>query len=350
MATTFFTNIENPGFSPDSVLDIKQGKKVLVISDFHMGSGLRDDLHPNGEILTSILENYYYKNGWYLVLNGDIEELAKFSLKDIRAEWGGMYRVFDLFAGEGRLFKNLGNHDEDLIFEKDYPYPLYNVLCIQTGNIPIYIYHGHQASKVYTDYNNLVRLSLRYLFKPIGIRNISSARSPHRRFNVERYAYDFSLRNNCISVIGHTHRALFESLGRFDYIKFEIERLCRDYPDSSGEDRERIAGEVFNLRQELGKLKRSERRDVLRQSLYGDELPVPCLFNSGCAIGKKGINAIEIDNESITLVYWYVQGKGMKFISRGFYKTENLENTPYYRSVLNQDRLDYVIAKIKLLG
>jgi hypothetical protein len=158
------------------------------------------------------------------------------------------------------------------------------------------------------------------------------------------------MENNCISVIGHTHRALFESLGRFDYIKFEIERLCRDYPLSSGKDRERIAGEVQQLRLELGKLKRSERRDVLRQSLYGDELPVPCLFNSGCAIGKKGINAIEVDKENISLVYWFMQGKGMKFISRGWYNVEQLENTAYCRSVLNQNRLDYINAKIQLLG
>jgi hypothetical protein len=212
------------------------------------------------------------------------------------------------------------------------------------------VYHGHQSSRVYTDFNNLIRLSLRYLFKPIGVRNISSARSPHRRFHVERQAYNFSRENNCISVIGHTHRALFESLGRFDYIKFEIERLCRGYPEAAGEDKERIAREVENLRVELGKLKRSEKRNVMRDSLYGDEFPVPCLFNSGSAIGKKGINAIELDSRNIALVYWFVEGKGMKFISRGWYKVEKLAGSDYCRAVLNQDRLDYVKAKIKLLG
>jgi plasmid stability protein len=94
----------------------------------------------------------------------------------------------------------------------------------------------------------------------------------------------------------------------------------------------------------------SERRDVLRQSLYGDELPIPCLFNSGSAISKKGINAIELDNENIALVYWFIEGKGRKFVRRGDYKIERLQETPYYRSVLNQDRLDYVKAKIELLG
>jgi predicted phosphodiesterase len=350
MPSSFYTDILTSFSQCGTELDIKQGGKALIISDFHMGKGRQDDLSPNGELLKSLLENYYFQKGWRLVLNGDIEELAKFSYQDIRKEWAEMYRVFDLFASEGRLFKILGNHDEDLILEKNYPYPLYSALRIVTDFVPIYVYHGHQASRLYTDYNNLISLSLRYLMKPVGIRNISSARSPHRRFHVEQYAYNFSLQNNCISIIGHTHRSLFESLSRFDYIKFEIEKLCTDYPASTGKDRERIAAEVSHLRQELRKLRRLEKLDVLRNSLYGDELPVPYLFNCGSAIGKKGVNAIELDNETMALVYWFVHGKGMKFINRGWYKVEQLNNTPYYRSVLNHDRLDYIKAKIELLG
>ena len=293
-----------------------------------------------------ILEEYYFKNGWYLVLNGDIEELAKFPYSGIRAEWDAMYRVFDLFASAGRLYKVLGNHDEDLIFEKGYPYPLFNAIRIETGYTPIYVYHGHQASLLYTVFNNVIRLGLKYLLKPVGIKNISSARSPQRSFHVEQTAYNFSLANNCISIIGHTHRSLFESLSRFDYIKFEIERLCRDYPSSNGVDKERIIGEVKALRGELGKLRRKERRQAF--NLYGAELPLPCLFNSGCAIGKKGINAIELDTKSISLVYWFTEGNGMKFINRGWYDVEKVAGS--CRAVLNQARLDYVKAKIELFS
>jgi hypothetical protein len=100
----------------------------------------------------------------------------------------------------------------------------------------------------------------------------------------------------------------------------------------------------------LGKLKRSERRDVLRQSLYGDELPVPCLFNSGSAIGKKGITAIELNNQNIALVYWFIEGQGRKFVNRGWYDVEQMPGTSYRRVVLNQDRLDYIKARIELLG
>jgi predicted phosphodiesterase len=348
--TGFFQDMLSPHFNPDAVLDISKGGKVLVASDFHMGIGRADDLAQNGELLIELLEKYYLRGGWYLVLNGDIEELQRYSLGHIRERWPQLYRIFDLFAAEKRLFKTLGNHDAALLFEKSYPYPLYDAVRIETGQIPVYVYHGHQSSRVYTNYNRFIGASLRYVLKPIGIRNISTARSPHRRFSVEKKAYAFSLQNNCISIIGHTHRALFESLGRFDYIKFEIERLCRDYPSSEGAARERIAAEVNALRLDLGKLRRVERRDVLRQSLYGDELPVPCLFNSGSAIGKKGINAIELDGEQISLVYWFTEGLGKKFIGRGSYEVDGIPGTLFRRAVLNRDRLEYVRSRIELLG
>ena len=348
MAASFFTEILSKRFSSDAVLELSASDKVLIISDLHMGCGKLDDFKANGEMVIRILEEYYYENGWYLVLNGDIEELLKCTLKEIREEWADMYRVFDLFAAAGRLYKILGNHDEDLVFERDYPYQLYSAVRISTPLIPVYVYHGHQSSMVYKVFDNVIRLGIKYLLKPIGIRNISSARSPHRRFNVERHSYDFSLANNCISVIGHTHRSLFESLGRFDYIKFEIEKHCRNYPTASAEDREKIAREVSALRVELGKIKRKERLEGMKLSLYGDELPVPCLFNSGSAIGKKGINAIEITAETIALVYWCAEGKGMKFISRGWYTIDNFAGS--CRVVLNQERLDYVKARIELFS
>ena len=156
------------------------------------------------------------------------------------------------------------------------------------------------------------------------------------------------MKNKCLSIIGHTHRPLFESLSRSDYIKFEIERLCRDYPASA--QRGRIEEEVSALRKELGKLKRKEQQDEFHRSIYGDELPVPCLFNSGCALGKKGLNAIEITNEDIALVYWFTEGKCKKFVKRGSYETTEIPGTLYKRSVLNHNSLDYILARIKLLG
>ena len=348
----FFNRLSVDEFPDTSILDISNEGKILIISDLHMGAGLRDDLSHNGEMLRCMLEEYYFKNGWILVLNGDIEELQRYPLAQIRKKWTNLYRVFDLFAEANRLYKIAGNHDEQLILKKhpSYPYNIHNVIKVETGTVSAYVYHGHQLSKIYVRFNRLFGMVIRYLMKPFGIKNIFSARSPYKRFYVEKKAYAFSMKNKCLSIIGHTHRPLFESLGRFDYIKFEIERLCRNYPASVGEDRIRIENEVAALRKELGKLKRKERRDVLRQSLYGDELPVPCLFNSGSALGKKGLNAIELTKEDITLIYWFTEGKSKKFVTRGGYKIEGISGTPYYRAVLNYNKLDYIFARIKLLG
>ncbi len=350
MKPALFSQAISTHFDQAQQLDLRGGRRALIISDFHMGDGGRgDDLTRNGDLLLEVLERYYLAGSWYLVLNGDIEELQRYSLAAIRSRWQGLYRLFDRFAAQGRLFKTLGNHDEDLVFERHYPYPLSQALSIETGILPIFVYHGHQGSQVYKKYNNVIRGALRYIVKPLGIRNISASRSPRRRFHVEKQAYAFSRKNNLVSIIGHTHRALFESLGRFDYIKFEIERLCRDYPLTPPEGRERIATEVRSLQGELGKLKRSERRNSLRESLYGDEMPIPCLFNAGAAIGKKGLTAIELDEETIALVYWYTEGEGRKFVSRGFYAVEDLPGTTRRRVVLNQDSLDYIKARIELL-
>jgi len=348
----FINRLSNDEFEESSILDISKGGKVLIISDLHMGTTSRDDLYHNGEMLTCILEEYYFKDGWFLVLNGDIEELQRYTLDQIRENWAGLFRVFNLFARENRLYKIVGNHDEQLMFLRhtSYPYPIHTVVKIETGVIPAYVYHGHQLSSVYARFNWLLGLFVRFFLKPFGIKNITDSRNPYKRFSIEKKAYALSLKNNFLSIIGHTHRALFESLGRFDYIKFEIERLCRDYPTSTGENRLRIENEVIALRKELSKLKHKERRDVLRQSLYGDELPVPCLFNSGCAVGKKGLTAIEMTNEDIALAYWFIEGKSKKFVMRGSYEIVNIPGRPYHRTVLNYNKLDYVFARIKLLG
>lgn len=333
------------------MLDLRAGNgRALIISDLHMGEGRSDDLAENGELLINMLQNYYFAQGWFLVLNGDIEELQRFSMDRIQERWLSLFKIFNLFAEQNRLYKLIGNHDEELLLRKSHKYPLYKIIRIDTNYIPAYVFHGHQSSRIYTKYNKMLGAAVRYLMKPFGIKNISSGRSPYKRFHVEKAAYNFSLENHCISIIGHTHRPLFESLGRFDYIKFQIEKLCRDYPASSSEEKLRIETEVIALKHDLGKLRRKERRNVLRQSLYGDSLPVPCLFNSGCAIGKKGLNAIELTADDIALVYWYAEGQERRFISRGGYEIEELAGTKYRRAVLNLDRLDYILARINLLG
>ena len=62
--------------------------KLVVVSDLHLGDGSgRDDFLINSKLFLRILESHCLKNGYTLVLNGDIEELRKFPLKRIMGRW-----------------------------------------------------------------------------------------------------------------------------------------------------------------------------------------------------------------------------------------------------------------------
>ncbi|MFA6505411.1 MAG: serine/threonine protein phosphatase [Treponemataceae bacterium] len=332
-------------------LVLSPGQKLIVLSDLHMGNGgSRDDLIRNESLLLDMLEGYYLRDGWILVLNGDVEELQRFKLPDIRKRWERLYSIFDRFAERGAFYKIIGNHDEELRDEREYPYPLLDALRVETPSLPLFVYHGHQVSQLFVKYNRFVRVFLRYFLTPLGIRNKSVSKDRRKRFFVERRIYEFSRRNGLVSVLGHTHRPLFESLSNFDFIKFEMERLCRQYPLAEGSEKTAIAADVLLLRKELKKIKRKDRRKSLLNSLYGDELLVPCVFNSGCAISKKGITTLEIDTERISLIYWFTSGQEKKYVRRGSYSVESLEGTARRRVVLNSDRLDYIRARIELLA
>ncbi|MDR3020958.1 MAG: metallophosphoesterase, partial [Treponema sp.] len=202
----FFSRLAEDELPDSSILDISSGGKVLIISDLHMGCGSRDDLYHNGDMLTCLLEEFYFKNGWILVLNGDIEELQRYSFDSIWEKWKKLYRVFSLFAEDNRLYKIAGNHDEQLLLKRQVsnPYNLHSVIKIETGTVPAYVYHGHQLSAIYVKFNRLFGIAIRYILTTFGIKNLFSARSPSKRFHIEKKAYAFSLKNNCLSIIGHT--------------------------------------------------------------------------------------------------------------------------------------------------
>jgi UDP-2,3-diacylglucosamine pyrophosphatase LpxH len=332
-------------------LKLGPGDKLVVLSDLHMGNGgSRDDLVHNEGLLMDALEKYYLPEGWILALNGDIEELQRFKLADIRQRWSRLYQLFDRFEARGALHKIIGNHDAELVEERNYPYRLIDALRVDTDALPLFIYHGHQVSQIFSKYNHFIRPILRYLFTPLGIRNVSVSKDRRKRFFVERRVYEFSRRNGLVSILGHTHRPLFESLSQFDFIKYEMERLCREYPLAVESEKKAIADRVLLLRRELKKLKRKDRRKSLLNSIYGDELLVPCVFNSGCAIGKKGLNVLEIDKDRISLVYWFTAGQERKYIRRSGYTVGALEGTSRNRVVVNSDNLDYIRARIELLA
>ena len=153
-----------------------------------------------------------------------------------------------------------------------------------------------------------------------------------------------------MAFIGHTHRPLFESLPRLDTVKIEIENLCRRYPAAAPGEKPGLELQLASLRKEYVELQRRDPNPRRAENLYHEGPLLPCLFNSGCGIGRNGVTAIEVEAGRVRLVYWVDRRRSEKFVRAEGYEPQRLEDSDYYRVVLKEEDLEYIFTRITLLG
>jgi UDP-2,3-diacylglucosamine pyrophosphatase LpxH len=353
----FETNIKqrlNKLLKTTHVKEIQPEDKVVIFSDLHMGNGGKgDDFLKNGDFFSHILENYYLKNNYQLILNGDVEELQRFSLKKIIHRWQKIYDIFDIFYRRGRLVKHFGNHDYHLSLLKNNTnrIKIHETLKLIYKKNPILVFHGHQANRLGKLFFLISSIVLRIIANPLRIKNYSVAYNSRRKYAVEKRVYNFAKGNKLLAIIGHTHRPLFESLSKIDSLRFKIEQLCRIYPETDPETKSVLENKIVRYKNELQTLMKKKKNPIrLVSSLYNSEPLVPCIFNSGCVIGKSGMTSIEIYNGKISLVHWFEGEKIKKYFDQEEEKPKRLGNSSYYRLILKQETLDYIFTRIKLLS
>lgn len=341
---TFLTACPREGIDRDS--------RLVFLSDLHMGDGgTRDDLAHNRALLEALLTRHYLELGYTLVLNGDIEDLSKFRYPDIRTAWASLYEAFDAFARAERLRKIVRNHDLALLKTRDYPYELIHGLSLEHGPDRLFVFHGHQGSPFFTKHGYISHFVVRYLAKPLAIKNSSVDDHGKRRFRLERRIYRASKALGVASVIGHTHRPLFESRSKYDSLRWAIEELVAEYPSAPVDRRAEIADLVGLYRSELARLGRRDlSRDFAGSRYDREHILVPCLFNSGCATGRHGITALELAGGVLSLVQWTGVEGPKSYVLREALETEPLEGTPNVRYLLRRADLDHIFARIRLLG
>lgn len=323
----------------------------MIFSDLHLGNGGRtDDFRPNSELFLRSLRDYYLHRDYTLILNGDIEELQRFRLRQIQSHWGPVYELFDAFDSGDRLYRLVGNHDLDLIQRPDPPFAIREAIRFRYHDNTIFLFHGHQTALRFERFNKLLEIGLRYFANPLNIKNYSVAHDSLKRFRTEERVYEFASANKILSIIGHTHRPLFESMSKIDSIKFEIERLCRKYPSSGAKKQRKIEQSIDTYRKEIERINADEDHSASVASLYNANLVVPCMFNSGTVIGKRGMTCLEIGDGEIALVHWFDDRKSDKYLRYSNYATEQLPGTDYHRVVIKNDSLDYIFSRIKLLA
>lgn len=346
----------NRVFEHSETLPLSPDSKFVVFSDLHMGSGNRaDDFKHNSDLFIAALKEFYFKQEYGLILNGDVEELQKFRLEGIEKRWKHVYELFEQFQEGPGFYKIIGNHDDSLyahlaVSHPHYKFPLLRGLKLKYKNDTIFLYHGDKASTHYENFSELGNFLLRYILMPLRIKNKTTAYDSKRKHHTEVRTYHYSVAKKIVSIIGHTHRPLFESLSKLDSIKFTVEKLCREYPRSDAARKKEIK-EIIGHNKNLIKKLAEGRGDgeSLLTTLYSNHIVVPCIFNSGCVIGKKGITGIEIDGNKIRLVQWFDSNVKKKPFDYSRYDHEQLGNSSFHRIVVKEDDLDYIFTRIHLL-
>lgn len=339
--------------------------RIVIFSDLHMGNGARtDDFVHNGNLFSDVIRDYYAAGEYHLILNGDVEDLQRFPMKSIVRRWPQVYHALREVALRGGLTRIVGNHDIDLLeggpsvtplamsghesWPETFMDEVFEGLRLRYDNGELFVFHGHQSSRWYEKHNNIVRLILRYLANPLQIGNRTVAADSRKQFRTERRAYEFATGRKIMAVIGHTHRPMFESMSKIDSLQFEIERLCRKYPKSKKPHK--IEKQIGWLKAELMEAQVELAEDRNSTSLYREHLLVPSMFNSGCVLGKRGMTCLEIEHGRLRLVYWYDATRKQKYIQYRTDSEDELPGTPYRRTVIKEDSLEYIFSRIRLLA
>ena len=214
----------------------------------------------------------------------------------------------------------------------------------------LFIYHGHQASFYYNTFDDMMSLALKFVAVPLRIKSYSVAHNNMKKSHIEKMAYDFARSKQMVSIIGHTHRPLFESLSKLDTLKFRIESLLRDYQQADSIIRVGLEKIIRKCKEDIETHTNRRGREHSISSLYSEDIIVPCVFNSGSVLGKRGMTSIEIADGNIYLVHWYGANIKKKHIKNDLDYIKKLEGTDYTRHILKHDSLDYIFTRIRLLS
>ena len=325
--------------------------KIVIFSDLHLGNGgSNDDYSSNSALFETILKEHYLPKGYKLILNGDVEELYKFSYKKIKIAWNSLFNLFEEFHKKNALIKITGNHDHDSVLGKyiEGTIPTLQSFVLEFENNSLFIYHGHQTANIFEQFSWFVLFFIRFLFRNVSNDHLSIYSD--KKFKTEALAYRFAALKKIISILGHTHRPLFESMSKIDSLKMTIESIIRKYLKETTKNKTKLENQIRQYKIELERLYSKNKEYNLRDGLYHELILLPCLFNSGSVVGKHGITGIEISNGNIKLIYWFDKNRSSRYLNYKGVSLKRFKETDFYKAILKKDSLDYIFSKIKLMS
>lgn len=300
------------------------GNKYAIMSDIHLGDGKdADDFRKNEDALKRALD-YYKKNGYKLILLGDIEEFWQFDLHSVKGRYDNtIYKKIRAFK-DASVFRVWGNHDSEwrafddpATGKQEKSMGAHEALKMRDkdGKECILLLHGHQGSTESDKTSWFSRFWVR-LFKSVEAAakwlklygHPAAAKSQIAK-DYEQIFYSWGKKNKVILICGHSHRAIFASRSYIEKLEHEIRELQKEVLyDKTLTDKEKNR-KIEQIRRKTIELADEERKNRRISPTDPGREPKPCYFNTGCALYTDGITAIEIANDQIRLVRWNRKAK-----------------------------------------
>jgi len=221
-----------------------ENSKFVLLSDCHRGTnGWADDFAHN-QALTFHALQHYFREGFTYIEVGDGDELwENIHFSEIRRAHSHLYWLFGQFYKQNRLIMLFGNHNiiwkytesvqnalstyYDEITQQEEP--LFPDITFQEGIVlkhkqtqkRIFIVHGHQGDLMSDTLWWLSRFFVRTIWKPLQILGVHDPTSPAQNFTkrnrVERKITAWIEANAQPTICGHTHRPVFPNTGDVPY-------------------------------------------------------------------------------------------------------------------------------------
>jgi len=338
-------------------------ERYVVFSDCHIGMPEFDE--NKGLYLKAL--DYYYQEGFKLIISGDNEELHRYGIEKLKDKYReDVYAKEGKFLQENRHYRIFGNHDIDWKKQRRVERNLHDVLpglkiveglkFAWNGNF-IFFAHGHQGDLINDKLGKFGRVILRWIARPLGISSgTSPAKNYIKRRKDETEYYDWAKSRRVLFIAGHTHRPMFESLTKAERIRIDIENAVREYiSEKDPKKREKLKVKIKAKKEQFERARKKEGAKDQRLRLGQAELFTPCYFNDGSCLHKNGITCIELCEGKIKLVFLYDKTEEANIDKELRAPTFKLlpgdsDAKNYRRQTLEEEKLEYIFTRIQLLG
>ena len=296
--------------------------KFIIFSDHHKGNRDGADDFKVCERAYNAALAYYYRQGYTLVVLGDVEELWEERPQTVIKAYPHTLDLEGKFHQAERYLRFWGNHDDD--WNRPELVERLLVPALGGGNLNVretlimhvvegdqelgkfFLAHGHQGTIDSDKIAPLSKLVVRYFWRPLQRLIKFSFNTPAKDFQL-RQAHDSAMyfwseaQEKTVLIAGHTHRPVFKSETHEASIRKSLEKAEKDLkkdPENST-----VQKNIAEYAAELEWILAQNAQAPGTSQII--ELKKPSYFNTGCCAFTDGdVTGLEISDGEIKLVRW----------------------------------------------